>query len=467
VLVRGLRAVQKRATAVVAGAFRTTAADALDIELDVLPIRHQLYRRGGHALLRLKLNRPYMQLLRESRYFGLRRTAFKSPLQRLEEYWADTLAPRTRGEDKLEEVTPFTTEPWAAPPDVAIATSAEAATRAHDIALCSNGSDTMMIYTDGSGHGGHIGAGAHAPAHPWPAGRITGIIDPYRRPDLDETVYLGPEAAATVYVAELRGIAAALELARRQARMPWSRRLRAVQIYADNQAALRTIDNPGRRPGQYMVKRVLALAKDLQEDGIAVHMAWIPAHVGVPGNEAADKLAKAGATPDRPHHVGHTVWGATGRKAAIDARIDAAWDAEWRAAKHGRALHRLQAAHSADVLKLHSGLRKAESAVLVQARTGKIWLAKHRFDIARAETPWCPRCWTDRVVRTAETVRHVLTECPSFDHLRGRLFRNGPQDVKALLADPARAKDVATFFLRTGILGQFRHVTQPPGRPPE
>jgi hypothetical protein len=38
------------------------------------------------------------------------------------------------------------------------------------------------------------------------------------------------------------------------------------------------------------------------------------------------------------------------------------------------------------------------------------------------------------------------------------VFRNGPQNVKALLPGPARAKDVTSLFLKTGILNQFRKV---------
>jgi ribonuclease HI len=272
-------------------------------------------------------------------------------------------------------------------------------------------------------------------------------------------IYLGGAAATTVYVAELHGIRCALQLAKHHLDQPIARPLRNINVFTDNQAALSTVASPGRRPGQSTVKQIAALVDHLRSRGTETRLHWVPAHIGVPGNEAADKLAKEAAEPSNRDRLPDQVWGATGLRAIVRERTATEWRKEWNTAKHGRDLHRLAPAPDRKVLLMHDKLRKADSAALIQARTGKIGLRKHLFDIARAETPWCLRCWDSRHVRVAETVRHVLTVCPAYGHLRGDLFRGAERDTADLLNDPARARDVVRFLLRTGALDQFRHVT--------
>ena len=46
------------------------------------------------------------------------------------------------------------------------------------------------------------------------------------------------------------------------------------------------------------VYRILSTISELQEKGKEVTLVWVPAHVGIPGNEQADALAKAATTKD-------------------------------------------------------------------------------------------------------------------------------------------------------------------------
>ena len=41
------------------------------------------------------------------------------------------------------------------------------------------------------------------------------------------------------------------------------------------------------------VYRILSTISEFQERGKEVTLVWVPAHVGIPGNEQADALAKA------------------------------------------------------------------------------------------------------------------------------------------------------------------------------
>jgi ribonuclease HI len=62
--------------------------------------------------------------------------------------------------------------------------------------------------------------------------------------------YLGRASEITIYAAELRGILSALEIA-------YKRDYRAVIVFTDNQAAIRSVANPGNQSSQYILLEIL------------------------------------------------------------------------------------------------------------------------------------------------------------------------------------------------------------------
>ena len=103
------------------------------------------------------------------------------------------------------------------------------------------------------------------------------------------------------------------------------------------------------------------------------------------------------------------------------------------------------------VLKLHSGLRKAESAVLVQARTGRIGLAKFLYNrrvpgVLSAQS----RCGAGE-----ETPRHMALYCTEEAERRQDLRTNSRIDYKSLIGTARGARKLAEWMIRSGRLGQF------------
>ena len=128
----------------------------------------------------------------------------------------------------------------------------------------------MQVYTDGSDIDGTVGAAAWYPHKKW-----------------SPMVNIGPSSKFTVYEAELVGIWLALNLALRKGSSA-----KKLTIYTDNQAAILSTVRPRMQSGQLILARIIKLVDILHNRGVSIMLRWIPAHVGVLGNEIVDRLAK-------------------------------------------------------------------------------------------------------------------------------------------------------------------------------
>jgi ribonuclease HI len=116
---------------------------------------------------------------------------------------------------------------------------------------------------------------------------------------LGDTAYHGTESISTAYAAELKGMQMALAMVKRVVQAGasrWEERAaRAIHIFSDSQAGLKTLINPRIVSGQVFLKACPELERWCRETGFHVVFHWMPAHVGIDGNEKADELAKAAA----------------------------------------------------------------------------------------------------------------------------------------------------------------------------
>jgi ribonuclease HI len=190
----------------------------------------------------------------------------------------------------------------------------EAALMTHD-EICKN-DDQLAIYTDGSGYQGRVGAAAvcHR-AQEQPENQV-------------RQSYLGTEVDSTVYAAELDGIRMALDTAGNISP-------RSLTLFSDSQAAIQAVQNPRRPSGQYILSAIYRKVRALRVSGLTdIQIHWIPAHVGVAGNEAAKEAAARGEVEVESSSVGRPeqpiIRLAAAAKRAVRQRIQQRWRKQWR-----------------------------------------------------------------------------------------------------------------------------------------
>ncbi|THC94287.1 hypothetical protein EYZ11_006223 [Aspergillus tanneri] len=203
-------------------------------------------------------------------------------------------------------------------------------------------------------------------------------------------------------------------------------------IFSDSQAALKSIRRPRLVSGQEILRECLELLQWCNEQYIQVTLRWIPAHQGVPGNEAADQLAKQAAQRG-PLRGQQLVMLQSAAKRKIRAESKAKWAKAWQRSRTGRPTKRLIKAPEKGVLRR---INMRESA----------------------------RCGCDL---NNQTPKHVLMACPILTDLRmdlrRELQRKGCGGVwmegyESVIQEVKASVAVADFMIKTGLLGQFPAV---------
>lgn len=225
----------------------------------------------------------------------------------------------------------------------------------------------IAVYTDGSKSTQHVGSAAVI-------GNLT----------LQEKIH--PES--TVFTAEIHAICLALEYISKQSD-------RNYIIYSDSKSCLDALQNFSHK-AHPLVKNCFSLCTLLLDRGFRIVFSWIPGHVGIAGNEAADVAAKTAATPATDNFLA-----LSDIKAAIWSAILSSWQEQWNLEVANK-MHSFQP--SVNGFKDCLLKNRRQEVIVSRLRLGHTRLT-HVHLLFNEMCPTCPYCSSNL------SVKHILIEC--------------------------------------------------------
>ena len=166
-----------------------------------------------------------------------------------------------------------------------------------------------------------------------------------------------------------------------------------------------------------------------------VVLQWIPAHIGILGNERADSLAKRGASlpqPDIPVNYNTC-------RQIIKSNFKEDWLNSWSNGKTGRRMfdHMTKPLPKDPI----NALSRGDHSLIFQLRTQHVPLNSHLNRIGVKPTGACPLC-----DYPSETVEHHLFYCRKLTDLRGYLLPKIPNISNTLYSTSFQLIRTCKYF---------------------
>ena len=391
------------------GAFRTSPVESLYVDSHELPLDLRREELGLRYTMRLKSsqNNPSLKVLLEcdGSKFGPRSS---KPFQIRQLENLDDVIQR----QKIEQVKPSLVPPWVIPEilccskEIRKKESSEEQIRAnfleHDNV---NHQGQEKIYTDGSKSEDGVGC----------AIVVNNEVFQAKLPD-----------SASIFTAEMTAIVQALEIV-------YNSKKKDFVIYSDSQSAIDSLKmyntaNPLVRKAQEWLFWIASRRK-------ALCFCWIPAHVGISGNEEADFYAKEAARGRSfqisrvPHHD---------MKRPIKSYIWRKWQERWSSPHLVNNKKYRKIRESVEMWSSSFQKDRRVEIVLSRLRMGHTWLT-HKFILEGGTAPVCAQC------AVPLSVEHILVQCVKYQVQRRR-FHLGGKSISQILDDEADISALMGFL---------------------
>jgi ribonuclease HI len=233
---------------------------------------------------------------------------------------------------------------------------------------------------------------------------------------------------SSVYTAELRAILLALKKI-------YQSQHNTFLIISDSLSSLEAIS--GRKITHPLLVDIHDLHTELLSDGKVINFMWAPSHVGIYGNEAADKAAKDALELPIPEFLRQSVPFTDLKRKTASYCLDI-WRKLWSLQTENK-LFKVCPDLTKPLLTL-SKTRKEET-VLTRLHTGHTYFT-HVYLLRSEDPPWCHAC------DTANSVKHFLSECADLHDQRMRLL--GTSNLKKIFTEVSPSA-IITFLKETNL----------------
>ena len=409
-----LDTVQNMSLRIILGAMKTTPIREMEKTADLQPLESRRKHKAalhGEKMKRLT-SHPLHQKLQQATKNRLKRRSLNHQMKDLQTQHTDILEADPR---QCEELKPALWVTRKSLPEVrteipeltAKGTQAPQLQKALTLEMIQNrypNNTWTQIYTDGSAENAVRNGGS-------------GVY--IRRPDGTTTSLSTPAGdLSSNYRAELHALTAATEH-----QIGEGSSQQHIVLLTDSLSALQALaSGPTDLPTRQLHNCLSTLSQNNQ-----VVLQWIPAHIGIHGNEAADRLAKEGAKLPQFHT-------STSYREA-KTLLKRKQKADWKTRNEG---------YDPQLDQINSLDRKSQTTIF-RLRTGHCGLRKHLKRLGLADTANC-ECGSEY-----QTPEHILQTCP---HLEAARLEFWPEDTGLCTKLWGTADDLrrtADFLAATGL----------------
>ena len=270
-------------------------------------------------------------------------------------------------------------------------------------------SESVCIFTDGSKTDSGVGFGVHSVG--W-------------------TLSKRIQDHASIYTAELQAISHALEKIQDNPNPRFT-------ILSDSLSCIQGIQNMYTQ--HPIVSKIQDQLVELYTKQKLIKFCWIPSHVGITGNEEADRLAKMSISlPEISLHQIPT----TDFKPTIKTEVRKQWERDWSSIPPTQNKLRAIKETTKDWNPCYPGRRRLE-IIMTRLRIGHTRLT-HGYLMERRRTNECEYC-TD----IPNTVEHILCECPQYNLARLTHFRRTSPSLPDILGEHCQTQAIISFLTDT------------------
>ena len=270
--------------------------------------------------------------------------------------------------------------------------------------------NSIVIYTDGSKSDAGVGYGVVFPDH-----NICGALP----------------SAASIFTAELFSILTVVKKL-------LSYEGNSFTVFSDSRSALQALSS--FNPIHPLVLEILEWLFLLQHKQKVVRFCWVPAHVGVVGNELADQLAKSGVSRIPVNRA----LPCSDYVPEIKQNMKSVWQFHWTL-EIGNKMREIT-----DTINpwTYTCRERQQETTLCRLRIGHTRLT-HGFLMNGNPQPFCEDCLVPL------TIKHIFVECPSLIEIRNRCFtkvRGEDFKLSIILGSSADEDKVLRFLKEAGLL---------------
>ena len=236
---------------------------------------------------------------------------------------------------------------------------------------------------------------------------------------------------ASIFTAELTALSKSLSLVNAS---PGNKFI----IYSDSYSALMAIKvyNPQHPVVQEIQEWLFRLSIRYKY----VQFCWVPAHVGIQGNEQADREARNVILENNVnfHHIP-----SSDMKWCIRSHVRDKWQARWSSPLLANNKKYKKVRESVKHWPSSFNSNRKVEVVLSRLRIGHTFLT-HQYLLEGGSAPVCARC------DITLSVEHILVHCPLYDAVRRRMGFGG-KPISVLLGDDIEVTKVIQFLKESGL----------------